>query len=179
MWLVARLKRNLQAVFKAQLFRTLMTHRSFYAISSRVSWQTEKQLLFVDSFWRSEQFIESFVIHATPWGFKRHRLHWTESIGQYSQSLCSWYLHASAAYAIWSHHDHLGSPKSQYLHGLSKRFAFLIEKFPERHVNERNCNLNLVLTCDLQRPDCICRCTWKSLNIRMLSYFTDRVRYHA
>lgn len=65
------------------------------------------------------------------------------------------------------------------LHGLSKRFACLIEKFPERHVNEGNCNLKLFLTCDLQLADYICRCTWQSLRSRTLSYFTDRVRYHA
>ena len=138
MWLETRLKKKyLQAIFKAQRFRMLMTQRSFYAISSRASWQAEKQLLFVNSFWRSERFIDSFVFHANPGGFKSTgstELNRWDNIRNHDVfDICMWTPLTRYEVIIIT----LVVRRVNNVHGLCKRFAFLIEKFPERHVKKR------------------------------------------
>lgn len=127
MRLESTLKTNLQPIFWAQQFRKLR-HIVNFAPSLRPFTDTglltgRKTVTVFNSFWRSEQFIESFVILATP-DIKKTQapLNWIDT--DYSQSRCIWYLHVSAAKAIWSHHNHLGSPKSQQRARFVQRICF-------------------------------------------------------
>lgn len=108
------LKTNLQLIFWAQQFRKLrhnVTSRHLFDHSPGLL-TGRKTVTVFNSFRRSEQFIESFVFHATS-DIKKTGSTELNRYFLYSQSRCIWYLHVSAAKAIWSHHHHLGSPKSQ------------------------------------------------------------------